>query len=165
MSGKVPPMGFNSVSSATSLASDLGNTYEGKDGKFYRLVKAAADIASAAEKILVSAASSGTLTWSCNTTTTANNYLAVGVVPASIDAATTTSGTIDSGEYFFVQVAGVGSVTSAAAIAAGGLVGTSTTAGKADDATVAAGVGSIGVALESAAGADESVGILIKGLL
>lgn len=152
------------ASTDLDAANSVGEVFR-EGGKFYRIVQAAANISAAAEKILVTAVSSGVATWSVNTTTTANNYLAAGVVPANISTISSTAGQIDSGSYFALQISGVASVTSAAAIAAGGLVGTSTTAGKADDATVAAGVGAVGVALEAAAGADESVGILLKGLM
>lgn len=154
-------------SSSDHLEAHLGDV-RWEDGKAYRLVKAAANIASAAKKILVSATSGSnpaSHSWSANTTTTANDAHVVGVVPSGISTISSTSGQIDSGDYFYVQVSGDATVISAAAIADNGLVGTSTTAGKADDATVAAGVGACGTALESASGADEDIGVRLKGLL
>jgi hypothetical protein len=156
-----PPVG--TASAATDLAQHLGQIVETNGGlKKYRLVKAGAAIAAAAEMILVGAASGGAYTWAVDTTTTANSYLALGTVPAGQKGSTGTTGLV-SGDYFLLQIYGPATVTSAAAIAAGGLVGTSTTAGKADDATVAAGVGAIAQALEAASGADESVGIFLFG--
>jgi hypothetical protein len=151
------------ASTATDLANHLGQIVETDGGlKKYRLVQAAGAISAAAEKILVSAASAGAFTWQANTSTTANDYLAIGVVPTGQKGSTGTTGLV-SGDYFLIQIYGPAAVTSAGAIAAGGLVGCSTTAGKADDATVAASVGAIAQALESAAGADESVGIFLFG--
>ena len=142
-------------SAAGFPASDLGELAYA-DGKFYRLCLAGATLT--AQQTVVTAVSSGVPTWTVATTTTANNYLAAGVLPVGHEGAV-------SGQYIYVQVAGPVKIISAAAIAAGGLIGTSTTAGKADDATVTAGVGAIGVALESAAGADENTDVLLKGLL
>lgn len=136
-------------------AADLGNVVFA-DGKAYRLVLAGGTLA--AQQIVVTALSSGVPTWSVSTTTTANDHLVAGVLPVGHEGAV-------SGQYIYVQVAGPAKIISAAAIADGGLVGTSTTAGKADDATVAAGIGAIGVALESAAGADENTDVFLKGLL
>jgi hypothetical protein len=151
----VLPIAVGEGSTDTNLANALGELFA-VGGKVYRLVKAGGTLA--AEDIVVTAVASGVPSWVVADTTTANSYLCAGVIPTGTEA-------LASGDYFLIQVSGVAAVTSAAAIAAGGLVGTSTTAGKADDATVAAGVGAIGVALESAAGADESVGILIKGMI
>lgn len=136
-------------------AADLGNVVFA-DGKAYRLVQAAGTLA--AKQIVVTALSSGVPTWVVNTTTTANSHLAAGVVPDGHQGAA-------ANEYLYVQVSGPAKVISAAAIADGGLIGTSTAAGKADDATVAAGVGAIGVALEAAGAADADTDVLIKGLL
>jgi len=158
MIGKVLPIPVGQTDTGTWLASSLGRLYE--DGaKTYRLVKAAAEITTPTKKVLVSAVASGAKSWSVNTTTTANNWLAAGVVPSSLTA------TIASGAYFLIQVSGAATCISAAAVADGGLVGTSTAAGKVDDATVAAGVGCIGNALESAAGADEDLEVELRGLV
>lgn len=136
----------------------LGNLYE-IDGKIYRLVKAAAAISTPSKFIVATALSSGAPTWSVNTTTTANDHLVAGVIPSDYSA------TIASGSYFFIQVSGAAQVVSAGAFSAGALVGSSTTAGRADDASVAAGVGAIGVALEAASGAAETIDVLLKGLV
>ena len=168
MSSANPPMDFDAVSTDSALSSQLGGVYWDDAGNAYRLVKAAANIASAAKKILVTATSGSnpaSQTWNVNTTTTANDAHVCGVVPSTINTISSTSGRLDSGDYFFVQCHGNGTVISAAAIADNGLVGTSTTAGKADDASAAAGVGSIGTALEAASAADEDIGVNIKGLV
>ena len=143
------------TSTAGFPASDIGDLAF-QDGKAYRLCVAGGTLA--AQQTVVTALSSGVPTWSVSTTTTANNHLVAGVLPVGHEGAT-------SGQYIYVQVSGPVKIISAAAIAAGGLVGTSTAAGKADDATVAAGVGAMGVALEAASGADESTDVLLKGLI
>lgn len=163
----VDQVATEAANSDGGLSADLGNVYRGKDGNLYRLVQAASDIASAAKKTLVTATSGSnpaSPTWKVDTTTTANDAHVVGVVPSDITAETTTSGTIDQNEYFFVQVSGPTTTISAAAIADNAEVGTSTTAGKVDDATID-GAGSIGTAMESASGADEDIGVYLKGLV
>lgn len=156
------PIGTAAASGA-HLARDLGKVYF-VNGKGYRLVKAAAAIAAAAKKVLITADSGGAPTWAVNTTTTANSANVAGVVPSGQTGSSGTTGLLEN-DYFLIQVSGSCDVISADAIAENGLVGTSTTAGKADDASVTAGVGAMGVALEAAAGADEDVGILLKGLI
>lgn len=162
MSNRVPPMGFNDVTTA-DLSGDLGNVYEAEDGKAYRLVKAGANIASAAKKALVTALSSAAPTWVVDTTTTANDHLAAGLVPSGINTISDTADRLDSGDYFFVQVSGHATAISAAATDEGALVGTSTTAGKVDDASID-GAGAIGVALKDASVADEDLEVLLRGL-
>lgn len=139
------------------LETKLGYLYE-INGKIYRLVKAAAEITSPAKKCLVTAASSGVPTWAVNTTTTAGNYLAAGIVPTEYTA------TIASGSYFFLQVSGAATAIAETTIAAGAIVGAAATAGEVDDASVSAGVGAIGVTME--AGSDSAdMEIFLKGLL
>lgn len=164
MASTHPPIGVNVVSSDSALSGDLGNVYT-VGGKAYRLVKAAADIAAAAKKVLVTAMSSGVPTWAVNTTTTANDSHVVGIVPSGIDAGTTTSGTIDSGEYFLVQVSGPATAIAAAAVADNAIVATSTTAGSIDDASATAGVGAIGTATAAATAASADITVNLKGLL
>jgi hypothetical protein len=160
------PIPVGKASQATDLATQLGRLFETADGKIYRLVKAAADIATAARFAVVTAVTAGGLpTWLVNTTTTANNYLAVGVVPAGQVGTGSTATTLLAGDYFLVQASGVATIVSAGAIAAGALVGTSTTAGKVDDASIGAGIGAIGVALLAASAGDENPPVLLKGLL
>ena len=135
-----------------TLAADLGKVYWDGD-KAYRLCKAGGTIAAASP--VVTALGTAVPSWIVATTGTANNHLVAGIVNVACVL----------NDYVLVQCAGQTDMTSAAAIADGGLVGTSTTAGKGDDATVAAGVGAMGVALEAAAGADEATSVLLKGLL
>ncbi len=142
-------------------AADLGKTIT-LDGKTYRMAKNTSTLAAAATKIVVSALSSGAPTWSFATTTTAGLHNPAGVIPLGQVGSTGTTSLI-AGDYYFIQIGGPAKVLSGGAIADGGLVGTSTTAGKADDASVVAGVGAIGVALEAASGADEVIDVLLKG--
>jgi len=157
------PIAIGTASANAAHAKDLGRIYP-YNGNLYRVTKAGAAIAAAASKTLVTALSSGVPTWSVNTTTTANNWLVAGVVPAGQKGSSGTTGLL-SGDYFMLQVSGPTKVISAAAIADGGLVGTSTTAGKVDDASVTAGVGAMGVALEAASAGDETIDVLLKGLV
>lgn len=152
MSNNVLPMPVGSSVSNASLASLLGQVYkvESANGtKTYRLAKAAAEITSPARKLVVSALSTGLPTWSCNTTT------AAAAQPGGLIPSTHTT-TIASGAYFLLQTGGPAEAISAAAIAANVSIGSSTTAGKADDATITG--GGIGYSLESAAAGDENVG-------
>lgn len=160
----VLPIAVGKADAGTWLASSLGNLYEA-DGKVYRLVKNSADLTAAASKILITALSSGVPTWVVATTTTANDSLVAGVVPAGQTGTGAVSTTLYAGDYFLLQVSGPSKVISAAAIADRGLIGTSSTAGKADDLSAAAGVGACGVALEAASAGDETIDILLKGLL
>lgn len=158
------PLPVGKASTDANLAADLGKLYVA-NGKVYRLVKISADLTSAASKILVTALSSGVPTWACTTTTTANLWTVAGIVPAGQTGTGATTTTLVSGDYFLLQVSGASKVISAAAIADGGLIATSTTAGKADDASAAAGVGACGVALEAASAGDETIDVLLKGLI
>ncbi len=95
------------------------------------------------------------------TTTTADNDKVAGVIPADVVTISSTASQIDDNDVFWIQVPSKGSlmeVISAGAIADGAAVGTSTTAGKCDDATITFG-GALGIALEAAAGADETVSL------
>lgn len=155
MSALIPQFEVTAKTTQTVVAADLGKLYC-KDGKWFRLVKAGGTLV--AGEVVVTALSSGVPTWVVSTTTTANNHLAVGLVP------TGHVGAVEN-DYLYIQVSGPAKGRSAAAIAAGAPVGSSTTAGEVDDATIGAGVGAIGVALEAASGADESIDIMLKGLL
>ncbi len=152
-----PNFPFTGVSDDAGLADQVGQVqWDAAAGKAYRLVVASANIAAAVKKTVVSALSSGDLTWSCTTTTTAALSNVAGVIPATLTTTSSTSGQIDSGQYFWVQVSGTAVTISAAAVALAAAVGTSTTAGKIDDATMTVG-GTMGYALETAAGADEDL--------
>lgn len=137
----------------------LGTTYVDPDnGKTYRIVKASANIAAAAGKTVVF---TDTLCNEVATTTTADNDKVAGVIPTGVATISSTSGQLDDNDVFWIQVPAKGTlieVISAGAIADGVAVGTSTTAGKCDDATITFG-GALGIALESAAGADETVSL------
>lgn len=163
------PFPYNGVVAADiggTLAGDLGKVFRRADGKAYRLVKAAANIAAAAKKVLVSAISSGAPTWAVNTTTTANDAHVVGIVPSDIVTVSDTASQIDSGSYFFVQVSGAATgIAATTGIADNGLIGTSTTAGSIDDASVAAGVGAIGTATAASTAASADVTVFLKGLI
>ena len=153
-----PHMGLNNVSADSNLESALGERVPGPDGSHLKLVKASADIATAAKFILVYTDTAAT---EVATSTTASDSKVAGIVPSGIVADTTTDGTIDSGEYFYVIVEGVATAVSAAAIADGAPIGVSATAGKIDDLSIAAG-GVAAVALEAATGADEDVSVLLR---
>lgn len=138
------------------IAALLGKTYV-KDGKTYRFVKAAGTLTSLGRKALVSAQSGGLPTYSVTTSTTANDYTVIGGCVA-------TQANVVAGDGLLVQIGGFGELLSAAAIAAGAPIGCSTTAGKVDDATITEG-GSMAIALEAAAGADENVGCRFVNLI
>ena len=156
MSATSPPMlpGEKGLAAnASSYAKNLGRTWE-VDGGEWMLVKAAAALTTMGRAVLASATSGGLPTYIVNTTTTAADPYVIGVCKSTqVDLA--------SGDFFLVQRRGYAEVISAAAIAAGAAVGASTTAKKCDDATMTA-AGTVGVALESAAGADESVAVRLN---
>lgn len=126
------------------------------DGNDWRLCKTGGALTSCGSFALVTAVSSGLPTYVVNTTTTASEQLIVGVLHEDqVDLA--------SGDYCMVQCSGYCNTISAAAIASDAAIGTSTTAGKVDDATITVG-GTLGYALESAAGADELVATRLLSL-
>lgn len=109
---------------------DLGGGI--KATRRYVLVKAAAAIATAASKVLVTAVSSGVPTWVVNTTTTAANFLVCGVVPEGTVGSDGTTGLV-ADDYFLLQISGhCKLLTVTASTAAGAGLITSTTAGQAD---------------------------------
>lgn len=146
-------------SSGLAANASVYNTNLGRqwmiNGANWRLVKATAAMTTTAVRYspLVTALSGGLPTYAVATSTTAADYLAIGFGKSDQVA-------LAAGDFFLVQTSGFTEATSAAAIAAGALIGTSTTAGKIDDATITAPT-AMGVALESAAAADELVGIRI----
>lgn len=127
------------------------------DGAAWRLVKTANALTSCGRFCLVTAVSGGLPTWIVDTTTSANNKLVIGVLKS-------TQVNLAAGDYCLVQVSGFAEVISAAAIADKAAISTSTTAGKADDATSTVG-DTFAYALESAAGADEAVAVRIVNLI
>lgn len=162
---QVPIIPVGQASAATNLASHLGTRYQKPSGEVYVLCKAAAAIATCASKVLVTAVSSGVPTYVVNTTTSANNGLVMGVVPAGQTGSDGSTGLL-SGDYFWLQVGGpakVITITGSTAIGTG-LV-TTTTAGKADpvSATYAATTqGAIFGTLLEASNADAASDILLS---
>ena len=129
----LPKVGF--AASATDLANQLGNIYEAANGKVYRLCKAAAAIAAAEGKVLVSAvhATTGERTWVVNVTTTANDPLIAGVVPEDQVGSSGTTGLL-ADDYFLLQVAGDAQALVVDNTQAGDLLVTTTTAGTGGEA-------------------------------
>lgn len=157
MSTFAAPLAVGQTSTNSVHAADLGNIYIiGKNR--YRLVISAAAITTPSGFVVTTALSTGLPTWSVNTSTTANDYLAAGIIPAVITA------TIPISTYFLVQISGPCTAISAAAIAVGVPVGCSTTAGKIDDASITAGVGAIGISTLVAGAADVVTNVYLKGL-
>lgn len=127
------PTSVNQSSNANlAYAADLGKTVL-QNGRWYRLVKAAAAIASASGMCLVTALDSdGVPTWVVNTTTTAANPLLAGVVPYGQTGSTGTTGLV-SGDYFYVQVSGPARILCADNSNVGDALATTTTAGVAGE--------------------------------
>lgn len=151
------PLSIGSTSTNASLASLLGSRYTvatANGEKTYILVKSAASLASPARKIVLSALSTGLPTFICDVTSTAALQPAF-VIPSVYTA------TIATGTYYMAQVYGAAEVLSAAACAINVPIGTSTTAGKADDASITG--GGIGYSLEAASGADENMAVMLIG--
>ena len=118
------------ASSATDLFGSLGQRVVLANGKVYRLCQAAAAIATAAGKVLVSAvhATTGERTWVVNTTTTANDALIAGVIPG-VQAGTASTTGLAANDYFLLQVSGDAQCSVGANSAIGEPIATSTTAG------------------------------------
>ncbi len=127
MSANTLNLVIGTASARAEYAADLGKTVT-VNGKRYRLVKAAATIASASGMALVSAQSGGLPTFSVNTSTTANDPTIIGIVPVGQVGSTGTT-SIQSGDYFYVQVAGFAQVKCTAGTIAGDLLSASATAG------------------------------------
>lgn len=128
------------------------------NGANWRLVKSTGALTAAEVRYapLVTTLVSGAPSYLAARTTDAASYLGVGFGKSDQVA-------LAANDVFLVQTSGYGEATSADAIAAGAMIGTSTTAGKIDDATITAPT-MMGVALESAAAADELVAIRIVNL-
>jgi hypothetical protein len=164
MSINALPMKLGTVSTAGVLAGLLGQSFRVDDpdaplgARVFVLVRASANITAPSRKAVVSAldGTSGQPTWLVAATTTANSTTVL-VIPTDYG-----STTIASGEYFLAQAKGIAEVISAAAIAAGAVIGTSTTSGSCDDLSISGG-GIIGYALEAAAGAAENVACVLSG--
>lgn len=152
----ISPGGLGLAAYASLYKDNLGRVYE-IDGAHWRLVKTSSSLTSCGRFVVVTAVSGGLPTYAVTTTTTANNKLVVGVLHADQED-------LASGDFCLVQVSGFAEVVSAAAIADKAALTTSTTAGKADDATATVG-DTFGYALESAAGADENVACRLCNLI
>lgn len=123
------------ASTDVGAANSLGETWWEGDAQ-YRLVQnnTSSALASAASKPLVTAFSAGVPTWKVTTTTTADSDAVAGVVPSDIATISTTSGQLDAGDIFAVQIRGPGSVLAENTTAIDGdILSTSTTAGQADE--------------------------------
>lgn len=142
----------------TFTANDLGKVYDSGLNR-YRLVKAAALLTNPQNGVLASALTSGVPTYVVNSTTTAQDLGTVGVVPATINGATT--GNIPANAFFLVIIAGPAQVIASAAIVAGQNLTTSTTAFRAAPvSTSGATVGLLEGAFARATAAQASAGSL-----
>lgn len=149
----ITPGGKGLAAYADQYQVNLGRIYT-INGARWMVVKATGALTTMGRAIVASAVSGGLPTYSVSTTTTVSDNYAIGVCSsAQVDLA--------AGDFFLVQGSGYAEIISAAAIAANVAVGASTTAKKGDDATITA-AGTIGVALESAAGVDENVAVRLN---
>jgi hypothetical protein len=133
-------------------------------GKAFRLVLAAEDITAAASKVVSTELSSGVPTWAVDLagTTGASVSTPAGVVPAGQVGSTGTANLI-AGDYFYAQVSGAVKCVSGGTLAAFDGVGATSTAGKVDTTTTQSVF--IGVATEAASAADETVDVILRGLI
>lgn len=131
LSTPMTPIAVGSADAASQFSTFLGKVFE-VGGVRYRLVKAAAAISAAANKVLVTSISSHAAAWTVNTTTSANSALVAGVVPSGQLGSDGSTGLL-SGDYFLIQVSGVATpLCHTTAVAASTGLATSTTAGSAD---------------------------------
>lgn len=110
-------------------AADLGKVIT-VDGKRYKMCKAAAAIAAAGGKVVVSAVdgTTGNRTHVVNVSTTLNDPLVTAVIPSGQTGSTGTTGLV-SGDYFYGQVAGDAQALVVDETHAGDALAVSTTAG------------------------------------
>ena len=121
------PIRVGTAAVSANHAADLGKTIF-VDGAGYRLVRAAAAISTAANKVCIYTDSA---TQTVNVTTSAVAVGVAGVIPAGQIGSTGTT-TINSGDYFFIQVAGISTpIVTASGVAAGTGLTTHTTSGEA----------------------------------
>lgn len=169
LSSFVCPLAVGVADSATQWSTFLGKLFE-VNGNIYRMVKASANISSAANKVLVlPAISSHATAWTVNTTTTANSQLVAGVVPSGQTGSDGSTGLV-SGDYFLIQVGGIATpLCHTTAVAASTGLATSTTAGSADavSGTFAATTPGAVFAylLEATSGADAVAAARLTGLI
>ncbi len=155
MSSFAPPFQPGDHPTNAAHACDLGKSY--RDGaRTFVVCKATSQILAPAKKVVASAlaGSAGAVapTWSIDVTTTAADKASVGIIPAEYTA------TIAAGDYLLVQTGGPAIGISAAAIASGVAIGSSTTGGSIDDASAVAG-NELGVSLEAVSSGD--IGVLL----
>lgn len=125
------PLPIGTASSSTKLNADLGKVYWAA-GEAYRLCRSLSAITAAASRVVVSAVTAGTRTWSVSTTTVALNSLVAGVIPVGQLGSNGSTGLL-AGDYFLAVVSGDTSVfTITASTAIGSGLVTTTTAGSAD---------------------------------
>jgi len=122
----LPAIDIGTASANAAHAADLGKLVV-VNGNTYRLVRANAAIAAAANKVVVrTAATANTV----NTTTSASSALVCGVIPAGQTGSDGSTGLV-SGDYFYVQVAGLATpIITTNALAVGTGIVTDTTAGQ-----------------------------------
>jgi hypothetical protein len=151
------------ASTATDLASHLGNVVRFADGKEYRLVKAQEAIASAANKVVSTALSSGAPTWVVDLAGTTGCAVGnpAGVVPTGQVGSTGTS-TVQANDYFLVQVSGTAEVGTTGTPAAGDAVGATGSAGLVDITTALSAY--IGTITEAATGAGTVCWVLLRNV-
>lgn len=113
----LPAIPIGTSSTASALAGLLGQEVV-LDNKTYRLVKASADIANAAGAVCKTTIVGNNVSWLAEATQTAIDPLAVGIIPQGQVGSGSTSTTVYSGEYFYIQTAGITKVKTAGTIAA-----------------------------------------------
>lgn len=168
------PLKIGEWTTDADLAGDLGKIYF-SNGRGYRLCKMTANLTSAVRQVVVTALSSGVPTWVVSATTTANLTTAVGLLaPDLFNGKTTLTGTAIASNgtditasstapaFGLVQISGHSTGTSVAAVTVGVMLGTSTTTGQLDTASITAGVGSIGIAT-SVGGTGTLINVYLKG--
>jgi len=113
----LPAIPIGTASTSSSLAALLGQQVE-LGNNTYRLVKASADIANAAGAVCNTTIVTSAPSWLVAASSTAIDPLAVGIIPQGQVGSGSTSTTVYSGEYFYIQTAGITKVKTAGTIAA-----------------------------------------------
>lgn len=168
MSYNAIPINIGTASARAEHAADLGKLIV-VDGKMYRLVKAAAAISSAATLVVSTELSSGVPTWNVDLAGTTGCALThpAGVIPLGQTGSDGGTGLV-AGDYFYVQVSGPAKCRSAnTAVDSGTLAAATGTAGEVTNATATAAAlaASIGVFTETVNTADQTVDVLLRGLV
>lgn len=127
----IPAIPIGTSSTSTALAGLLGQEVCVNNAT-YRLVKASADIASAAGAVCNTTIVSNAVSWLVAASQTAIDPLAVGIIPQGQVGYGAISTTVYSGEYFYIQTSGITKVKTAGTIAAStGMTAGSVAAGQA----------------------------------